>query len=311
MALQPINTKVDRDGYLLSPVNYDDDAISLHSRSEQDTDSEDDELLAAARNSRELRARDRLVLMEEEELDELIINSRAQQERRRRGSNLSIPNPIRILRGYNRARSSSAIDDNGSSVEDLNYEKRRNRRRRRKDKKDRLLNEARDGEDGQLMYEMEQGGLKDGSSTGNSSDREGSDEIDRKRLLRMSGSEDSSGSSIRQVFFPNKKAKSTKKRKWMKWLLIHATIIVGVTFISLVIWKFTQGKKSSPRPRMVTNGTATFLPTTLIISLDGFRADFLNRGLTPRLNAFIKEGVSPLYMTPSFPSVTFPVSTLP
>jgi predicted AlkP superfamily pyrophosphatase or phosphodiesterase len=32
----------------------------------------------------------------------------------------------------------------------------------------------------------------------------------------------------------------------------------------------------------------------------------LKRGLTPRLNAFIQEGVSPLYMLPSFPSVTFP-----
>lgn len=43
-----------------------------------------------------------------------------------------------------------------------------------------------------------------------------------------------------------------------------------------------------------------------MISLDGFRADFLNRGLTPTLNSFIAGGVSPRYMTPSFPSVTFP-----
>jgi predicted AlkP superfamily pyrophosphatase or phosphodiesterase len=49
-----------------------------------------------------------------------------------------------------------------------------------------------------------------------------------------------------------------------------------------------------------------FAPTTILISLDGFRADFLQRGLTPTLNRFIREGVSPLYMTPSFPSVTFP-----
>lgn len=44
----------------------------------------------------------------------------------------------------------------------------------------------------------------------------------------------------------------------------------------------------------------------MLISLDGFRADFLNRGLTPALNAFIESGVSPKYMLPSFPSVTFP-----
>ena len=43
-----------------------------------------------------------------------------------------------------------------------------------------------------------------------------------------------------------------------------------------------------------------------MISLDGFRADFLNRGLTPALNSLIAKGVSPQYMNPSFPSVTFP-----
>ncbi|OTA99462.1 hypothetical protein M426DRAFT_325119 [Hypoxylon sp. CI-4A] len=298
MTLRPLNTNVDRDGSLLSPVRYDDDAISLHSRSDQDTDSEDDEIVAAARNSKELRARDRMVLSEEEELNKLISDSRAQQERerrgsnvQRRGSNLALPNPIRMLRGYNLAGSTSAIDDNGSS-EDLHDEKRRNRRTRRSEKKARLLKEARDGEDGELMYEMEQGGMKDGSSTGDSSDREDSDELDRKRLLEVSD------------------AKIAKKRKWKKWLLIHATIIVGVAFIGLVIWKVSQSKKEAvteqATPQLVSNGSAIFLPTTLIISLDGFRADFLNRGLTPRLNAFIKEGVSPLYMTPSFPSVTFP-----
>jgi len=56
----------------------------------------------------------------------------------------------------------------------------------------------------------------------------------------------------------------------------------------------------------VSNGTSTFGPTTILISLDGFRADFLYRNLTPTLNAFVAEGVSPRYMLPSFPSVTFP-----
>lgn len=55
-----------------------------------------------------------------------------------------------------------------------------------------------------------------------------------------------------------------------------------------------------------SNGTSTFAPTTILISLDGFRADFLRRGITPTLNQFVAEGVSPRYMLPSFPSVTFP-----
>ncbi|KAF3481879.1 type I phosphodiesterase/nucleotide pyrophosphatase family protein [Arthroderma uncinatum] len=54
------------------------------------------------------------------------------------------------------------------------------------------------------------------------------------------------------------------------------------------------------------NGSFIFLPTTILISLDGFRADFLTRGLTPTLNSFIAGGISPKYMLPSFPSVTFP-----
>jgi predicted AlkP superfamily pyrophosphatase or phosphodiesterase len=56
----------------------------------------------------------------------------------------------------------------------------------------------------------------------------------------------------------------------------------------------------------MSNGTHIFAPTTILISLDGFRADFLNRNLTPTLNQFVQEGISPKYMLPSFPSVTFP-----
>lgn len=41
------------------------------------------------------------------------------------------------------------------------------------------------------------------------------------------------------------------------------------------------------------------------MSLDGFRADFLLRGLTPTLSSFVAHGVSPRWMLPSFPSVTF------
>jgi len=58
--------------------------------------------------------------------------------------------------------------------------------------------------------------------------------------------------------------------------------------------------------KMISNGTSIFAATTILISLDGFRADFLQRGLTPTLNGLIEEGVSPQYMLPSFPSVTFP-----
>ncbi|SPQ19046.1 a4d6cfe1-3342-4bb4-aed2-1371cafcd6ef [Thermothielavioides terrestris] len=298
MPLQPLRTAAapgsGRDpSTLLSPSDYDADAVSI--RSDQDTDSDDDERQLRARNSRELRAHDRLVLMEEEELDQLVTETRRRQERQRRGSGLPIPNPLRLLArrlsdaSPSGSRSPSARREPAESVEDPGLEKRRARRQRRQAKRERLLADAQHGEDGELMYEMEEGGMKDGSSTGDSSDRDDSDEVDRKHLLHVAD------------------AKAKRQRSCRRWLLLHAIIAVAFAILVLVAWKLSLARASSRHNQnLVSNGTAMFAPTTIIISLDGFRADFLNRNLTPRLNAFIKEGVSPLYMLPSFPSVTFP-----
>ncbi|MCW3848929.1 ectonucleotide pyrophosphatase/phosphodiesterase [Sphingomonas sp. LB-2] len=46
-------------------------------------------------------------------------------------------------------------------------------------------------------------------------------------------------------------------------------------------------------------------PITILISIDGFRADYLNRGVTPVLSRLAAEGASGT-MRPSFPSKTFP-----
>lgn len=290
MSSQKLNTNVPQDdgdsGSLLSPIGYDDDASSVHSRSEQDTDSDDDELQLRARNSGELRARDRMVLMEEEELEGLVTDSRRKQERQRRGSGLVVPNPLRMLK---RKGSNSSL---ASSTEDLVDEKRETRRARRQQKKERLMEDAQHGEDGELMYEMEAGGMKEGSSTGESSDRDDSDEVDRRQLGMMAD------------------AKVQRGRRWRRWVLIHSLIAIGFAMLVLVAWKLSKNRKNVTAPKQgqdyVSNGTALFAPTTIIISLDGFRADFLQRDITPRLSSFIKEGVSPKFMHPSFPSVTFP-----
>ncbi|KAK0729990.1 ectonucleotide pyrophosphatase/phosphodiesterase-like protein [Lasiosphaeris hirsuta] len=295
MPLQLINTTVlgGRDHSLLSPSDYDGDAASI--RSDQDTDSDDDERQIRARNSRELLAHDRLVLMEEEELDQLVTETRRRQERERRGSNLPIPNPLRLFSrtmsngSLSRSRSPSA-QPLGSPPEDFASEKRGLRRARRKAKKDRLLAVAQHGEDGELMYEMEEGGMKEGSSTGESSDRDDSDEVDRKGLLHLAD------------------VKAKRAQSWRRWILIYSIIGVAFAILVMLAWKLSIERKRGPHRTTpwLSNGTAIFAPTTILISLDGFRADFLNRGLTPRLSAFIKEGVSPLFMLPSFPSVTFP-----
>jgi len=47
-------------------------------------------------------------------------------------------------------------------------------------------------------------------------------------------------------------------------------------------------------------------PPLILISLDGFRWDYLNRGLSPNLSALAAGGVRAERMIPSFPSITFP-----
>lgn len=295
--LKPLNRPKSPNSSLLSAKSYDPDASSI--RSDQESDSDDDERQARARNSRELRAHDRIVLLEEEEMDQLVIEARRRQERDRRGSSqrrgtgLSLKGPMRLFSGsYSDSnRSRSPADKLGQdSMDDLRGEARKQRRQRRRDKKDRLLEKAKEGEDGELMLELEEGGMKTGSSA-SSSDREYSDELDRRGLRHLAD------------------AKRQRKRDRCRWSCIYVTIAVAFALLAIVAWRISMKTAAFKAQPLVSNGTALFAPTTLIISLDGFRADFLQRGITPRLSALVKEGVSPLYMNPSFPSVTFPVST--
>ena len=47
-------------------------------------------------------------------------------------------------------------------------------------------------------------------------------------------------------------------------------------------------------------------PPVILVSIDGFHPSYLERGLTPTLNAIAAEGVRAPAMRPSFPSKTFP-----
>ncbi len=44
----------------------------------------------------------------------------------------------------------------------------------------------------------------------------------------------------------------------------------------------------------------------ILVSIDGFKPDYLNRGVTPNLNSLAALGVRAEAMLPSFPSITFP-----
>lgn len=55
------------------------------------------------------------------------------------------------------------------------------------------------------------------------------------------------------------------------------------------------------------SATARPEPTSvLLVSIDAFRADYLDRGRTPVLSRLAREGVRARWMLPSYPSLTFP-----
>ncbi|KAG9573902.1 Phosphodiest-domain-containing protein, partial [Aureobasidium melanogenum] len=138
-------------------------------------------------------------------------------------------------------------------------------------------------EESELMYDMEEG-HKDSSDSANSSD------VDRLRLKEL--------------------PQTIERRSSRLWKLtaIHIIIIIALFGLLLGAYMASRNHKTLARPQLntLTNGSSVFAPTTILISLDGFRADFLHRNITPSLNSFVRAGVSPEYMSPSFPSVTFP-----
>ncbi len=282
------------------PQRRNSDTSSIHSvvseHSEQDTDSEDDSIINAARTSAEIRAHDRNVLFEEEERDRILTEQRGGQGRRleRRGSGLGIPNPFKKVAGKIKGR--HGILEQGSSQalrcssNDSERPRREARRQRRAAKRERLSKASEDGEDRGLLYEMEEGSIKSGSETGSSSDSEGLKDGEKEHL-HHDGNEH-----------------SKTMWSWKRWLYVAVLILLFLALLVLGAWKLSTGFRQKRRnpPPLLSNGTDLFLPTTIYISLDGFRADYIDRGVTPNLLRFMSQGVAPPYMNPSFPSVTFP-----
>ena len=59
-------------------------------------------------------------------------------------------------------------------------------------------------------------------------------------------------------------------------------------------------------PPAVTAGPANAPHPVILISVDGLRADYLQRGFSPTIKALAARGVTTSAMRPSFPSLTFP-----
>ncbi|KAL5338879.1 alkaline-phosphatase-like protein [Aspergillus crustosus] len=160
------------------------------------------------------------------------------------------------------------------------------RRQRQKERREarKARREKRHGHGAPEMYEMEEGHRDDESSLLSAS----SSDLDERIKEQYADIQD------------------RQKVSWRKLTLVFSAIFILFLILLLGAYKASAGFRASHSRSLLSNGTALFAPTTILISLDGFRADFLNRGLTPTLNAFFADGVSPQYMLPSFPSVTFP-----
>ncbi|KAL9056584.1 MAG: hypothetical protein Q9162_002867 [Coniocarpon cinnabarinum] len=140
----------------------------------------------------------------------------------------------------------------------------------------------------ELIHKIEEGGSRGESPMSEAS--EGSSERDREKM----------GTILAHK-------KTSRTRRICGLTLIHVIIAALFVIIAYGAYHASQATRKEPnRETMVSNGTSLFAPTTLFISLDGFRADYISRGLSPTLASFVKQGVSPKYMTPSFPSLTFP-----
>ena len=63
---------------------------------------------------------------------------------------------------------------------------------------------------------------------------------------------------------------------------------------------------TTPAPSTPRAAAPLTPPKLLLISIDGLRADALDRGITPNLQRIVDGGVRARWMTPSYPSLTFP-----
>ncbi|KAL1302457.1 hypothetical protein AAFC00_002849 [Neodothiora populina] len=237
--------------------------------SDSSVDSDREFELDVRRTSTEVRRQDQEILEDEEEVEKLLTG---QQDE-----------PIGFIRMLGRKNRSESEADKRRQRQERNL-----RREMKRDARRSKRQHGRTGskeEESELMYEMEEGhkDSSDSASSGNSS------EVDR---MNLGG-----------VRLP----KTPRKLRFGRIAGINIIILVAFTGVLFGAYK-ASSRKSHTRHVLQTlsNGTSMFAPTTIYISLDGFRADFLQRNITPSLNKFIQDGVSPKYMLPSFPSVTFP-----
>ncbi|KAI0771197.1 Phosphodiest-domain-containing protein [Trametes elegans] len=104
---------------------------------------------------------------------------------------------------------------------------------------------------------------------------------------------------------------TTRRRRRLTWIVLLFSLLLISAAIPVRRLFTGDGGSCADRPKLhtqglVSNGTHEFRKSALIVSIDGLRADYLDRGLTPHLLAISKDGLRAKSMKPVFPTLTFP-----
>ncbi|WP_027125052.1 ectonucleotide pyrophosphatase/phosphodiesterase [Gelidibacter mesophilus] len=88
--------------------------------------------------------------------------------------------------------------------------------------------------------------------------------------------------------------------KRIPWQLI-VLVLISISFLSC------KSSSHVSEQGLTQNSKASIKkPYVILISLDGFRWDYVDKYKPPHLTNFIENGIQSEYLTPSFPSKTFP-----
>ncbi|ODV76665.1 putative nucleotide pyrophosphatase precursor [Suhomyces tanzawaensis NRRL Y-17324] len=95
-------------------------------------------------------------------------------------------------------------------------------------------------------------------------------------------------------------------RKVKKLTAVGIMLIISMV-AGLLYFTRKGGSLQSPLIKtLISNSTHEFHPTTIVISLDGFHPHYISPHNTPTLHKMLLDDFGAPFMTPSFPSSTFP-----
>ncbi|EIW59386.1 Phosphodiest-domain-containing protein [Trametes versicolor FP-101664 SS1] len=99
-----------------------------------------------------------------------------------------------------------------------------------------------------------------------------------------------------------------RSRRRLTWIVLLFSLLLISAAIPIRRLLSSGGSTSTVATvgLLYSNGTHEFKKSALIVSIDGLRADYLDRGLTPHLLAISKDGLRAKSMKPVFPTLTFP-----